>query len=601
MLSQEAQEQLFRKSEQSEKLLELATRKFGKLTPPEVFLFGMVAAGLSPIYATHSTVGDDPLSATNWPVSRVLRADRLTWLCTDPEASALVTHLGIEIVGARIEGEFRLQYAEIPFTLTFVNCAFQDTIQLELAHLKNVILIGTHTKAIVAGNATIDGTLVMKDGFTANGEVNLIGATITKDLVCARGRFINANGKAIYANHVTVGGGVLMHELIATGEVNFVHAQIGGSLECSRAHLVNKDGVALNANALRVSGGVLLQDGFRAEGEVQLSFARIGGSVECADSEIINSNKIAMSAGPVFIEGDFSMHHARILGSLDISGASIKGNLFLSGGTQIVRPGNMALMALGTRVNGQAFLYDGFRSEGLVILVNASVGTLNDDEKSWPERGQLLLDGLVYNGIGTVSPTDAESRIRWLRRQHTTVFFPQPYEQLATILRRAGRDEDAKEVLIAKNTDRAGYTKALRGEWWWYGFIGKLIGYGYRPWRAFWLSWLFIVSGSFFFAHGMKRGLMMRTKNLPQDLKRPADNYPKFNAFIYSLETFLPLINLRMAEYWVPNGQIGQEVKVLKFRLRTGSILHLYLWVHIAAGWILATLWVGALAGVLKT
>jgi hypothetical protein len=35
--------------------------------------------------------------------------------------------------------------------------------------------------------------------------------------------------------------------------------------------------------------------------------------------------------------------------------------------------------------------------------------------------------------------------------------------------------------------------------------------------------------------------------------------------------------------------------------LKSGSLLRCYFWFHIIAGWILTTLWVGGLTGLLKT
>jgi hypothetical protein len=78
--------------------------------------------------------------------------------------------------------------------------------------------------------------------------------------------------------------------------------------------------------------------------------------------------------------------------------------------------------------------------------------------------------------------------------------------------------------------------------------------------------------------------------------------YPRFNAFVYSLETFVPFLKLWMSGYWAPNATRLNCLKVLKRQLPiTGRRLRFYLWVHVAAGWVLTTLWVGGLTGLLKT
>ena len=36
--------------------------------------------------------------------------------------------------------------------------------------------------------------------------------------------------------------------------------------------------------------------------------------------------------------------------------------------------------------------------------------------------------------------------------------------------------------------------------------------------------------------------------------------YPRFSAFIYSMETFVPLLKLAVGQYWIPNANRGRQV-----------------------------------------
>ena len=144
-----------------------------------------------------------------------------------------------------------------------------------------------------------------------------------------------------------------------------------------------------------------------------------------------------------------------------------------------------------------------------------------------------------------------------------------------------------------------------------------LVGYGYRPGRAFGWSLLVIVFGWFFFKLGydwklitptgekaylVEKGGTLRYKNGKPQL---AKDYPKFNALAYSVETFVPLLKLGMGEYWHPNansdaprddGVFGKTVPK-----NFGSWLRCYMWLHIVLGWVLGTLWIGGLTKLLKT
>jgi hypothetical protein len=210
------------------------------------------------------------------------------------------------------------------------------------------------------------------------------------------------------------------------------------------------------------------------------------------------------------------------------------------------------------------------------------VGTLFDNKNSWPKSGNLLLNNFTYTEIDSEAPNDADNRIYWLHLQPQDHFYPQPYEQLAGVLHKMGYEDEAAKVMIAKNED---YAKRLP---WnsisrlWYGFIGSLAGYGYLPGRAFKISIAFISFGTFFFFQQYRRGFF---KSPDGRIKRNSFIYSMGMALAYSLETFVPFLKLAVAENWKP----------------ANHFLWGYFLIHRIAGWILTTLWIGALTGLVKT
>ena len=97
------------------KLLELARGKFDTLAHAEEKLFRAAVDGKVADYSADSEEENDPAGAEKWGDERVHKADCIAWLCTDPQASALVSHRGIQVKGARIDGELDLRFAKIPF------------------------------------------------------------------------------------------------------------------------------------------------------------------------------------------------------------------------------------------------------------------------------------------------------------------------------------------------------------------------------------------------------------------------------------------------------------------------------------------------------
>ncbi|HET6422650.1 MAG TPA: hypothetical protein VFG20_03140, partial [Planctomycetaceae bacterium] len=77
-------------------------------------------------------------------------------------------------------------------------------------------------------------------------------------------------------------------------------------------------------------------------------------------------------------------------------------------------------------------------------------------------------------------------------------------------------------------------------------------------------------------------------------------DYPKFNAIIYSLDVFAPFTYLHQANYWVPNPTRGERIRLGFWSPRPGELLRVYLWLHVVAGWLLTSLLVAGLTGLVQ-
>jgi hypothetical protein len=326
-----------------------------------------------------------------------------------------------------------------------------------------------------------------------------------------------------------------------------------------------------------------LRNGFKAEGEVNLAHAKVDGLLECDRGEFISKGE-------------------RL--ALDANAVEVKGNVFLRDGFKAA--GRVTFF--GGYV-GRGFQWYDVRSpeKAILDLRLTKVGMLLNQPKSWRTQGNLRVDGFIYDQIDGTAPPSAEIQLGWLERQPRDRFLSQPFEQLAGVLRKMGLEEDATKVMIAKNEDQAAHLH-WRPAWLWYGLFGKLIGYGYRPWRAFWFSVALIVIGCLLFSWGYNSKIVTPTEErayatyVEKDGKGDHfERYAVFNPFIYSLETFVPLLKLGISQYWMPNANSGVPVNIWLAVLPAGSLLRGYLWFHIIAGWVLTTLWVGALAGLVKT
>ena len=218
------------------------------------------------------------------------------------------------------------------------------------------------------------------------------------------------------------------------------------------------------------------------------------------------------------------------------------------------------------------------------------IDSLWDEKNSWPEKVKLFLHGLIYNEIDDRAPRDVKTRKEWLSRQPK--FTPQPYEQLAKVLRDGGHEIDAKKILIAKENARFEELK-------WYTIVPHalhwlLVGYGYRPWRALVFSLFIIFFGCFLFDKGYKANSIVLVKS--------SDHHPEFHALVYSLDVFLPVIDLHQVNYWLPDASKDFRLNISEKTsiLISGKALCWYVWIEILAGWILTTLFVVSLTGLVR-
>jgi hypothetical protein len=279
--------------DKSNKMLNLAKDKFGKtLTKAEIKLLDKV---VRPELADYSTDEDCKL-----------RAEVIEWLCSDKEATTLVTHRGICVKGAHIDDPINLAYLNIPFPLYFEKCNFQEQIELHGARLLELYLGGCHTGSISAYGVKSDSHIFLRSGFEAKGEVNFTGATIDGDFDCSNGHFIYPSGIAINLSRARIKNNVLLcNGFKSDGKVLLIDSSVEGSLLCDGGEFINssEQKTAINASRLRCGGDVCLKSGFRAEGEVTFSGGSIGGSFECFDSEFCNHNGDALNAEGIKVGG----------------------------------------------------------------------------------------------------------------------------------------------------------------------------------------------------------------------------------------------------------------------------------------------------------
>jgi len=327
----------------------------------------------------------------------------------------------------------------------------------------------------------------------------------------------------------------------------------------------------LDMNSIEVTGSLFMgkdpecENAAEFEKEVDLRSAKIDGQLNMIGSKfkgnldmdrIEVASSVLMRGGAEF-KGQIDLIFAEIGCSLDISQSTFTS--FDITGSQInkeFRFGSEKHPALKWKKGAKLTLRD------------THVGTLQDLPDSWPD--ELQLDGFTYSHFSgfpagdnySMATRNVEWMKQWLKKQKT--YSPQPYEQLASVLKRAGYKNKAIDILVAGRDeerkaapwlDRVGLF-----------FLKWIIGYGYHNFYAF--AWVcgFILIGFLFIWQNQRK-----TKSIAW-------------CFIFSLDMLLPIIELEKENY----------------QINLSGFVKYYFYIHKLVGYILATFLIAGITGLSK-
>ena len=200
----------------------------------------------------------------------------------------------------------------------------------------------------------------------------LVIAAITGSVNLAGGGVGCPGQRALAVQRAVIGGRLDGRGLRVEGETRMDNARIGASLGLVAATLDNPGGVALNAGGLTVDGGVFLTGGFSAAGEMRLIGAQLAANLSLDGAALSNPGGLALDLRRATV-GTCHAPGATCTGQVSSSGARITGDLNLSEAQLTGNPGDPALVAEHTCIDG-ALILVGARARGEVSLRTIHVG-----------------------------------------------------------------------------------------------------------------------------------------------------------------------------------------------------------------------------------
>lgn len=452
---------------------------------------------------------DDPHGGPDWGPERSVRARVVCWLLLDGPPALAGRVSSLKLTGLRITGALDLAGGTVVPYVEMKGCRFEEEIRLPEAHLTTVRLVDCSVPRLEAARVHTEGDLHLPRCRFLGG-IRLTDAHIGTDLLLNQAIVHrDRTGRSIAADGMTVGQDLQAELLQAHGEVSLRSAKIGVSLSLRGARLASPyTRFALNAPQLTVERTLYLTP-------AALGSAQVSGMTPALGTRI----------QPFECQGGVRLDDGRFGEAVDLDRARF--GLTDEQELSLRRVQAPELRFLGERPR-----------RGTVLLSGARIATLVDRATSWPGPGGLHMGGFVYENLVPRGPFPLAERLNWVAAA-TAEYNPEPYERLAAVLREAGEDEDAREVLLAKQRRRR-ETLPPAGKLWGYVQDGT-VAYGYRPGRAaVWMAVLW-AAGSLAFAHA---------GHPPVD----PGGHPQWNPALFALDLLLPVVDLGQVDEWQLRG-----------------------------------------------
>lgn len=499
---------------------------------------------------------------------------------------------GVHITGAQISDPLDINYAFLSYPLALEKCRFNAAVSLRGVRIDGYLSFygSTFLDDLNLSSMRIDGTLMLEHGTFKN--VSIGHSRVQEQILLNHSTFQGSvrmdsikTGSSVFLDSSTIKDSLDLHASEIGFDVNIKNSTIGMlDLGRSRVHgsvlIEGKD----PANPLKEESKTTFKKVILQSAVIDHSVHIIGatiteefrlGEMRVADPIVIRHTNMSKMCCPIDVTfsdiGGLSLDHL-YLPSLDLSETVIR------------QPLELGLIT--------------WNKKATLFLRGTEIKTLIDDaESSWPMT--IDLSGFVYSKFAAKPGTKSLSARStmwindWLSKQE--LYTPQPYVQLASVLRSEGQREKAEDILFESKERERSITQDIR-TWIWLTAQWIMIGYGYHTilYPSLW-AFAFALTGCLMlwrFQNPFKNpGSAPATSFLPLSIQNrfPSSWVIRVNQFfallIYSLDRFLPAVKLR--EHFRP------EIRPLGW---------LSYWFHFQQimGYVVAAFFIAGLSGLIE-
>ena len=478
----------------------------------------------------------------------------------------------VDLSGADIGGQLQMDSSRFKGKLDMDSASVGGNL-----YMRN----GAQFREVVLRNAKVDGQLEMDDS-TFEGMLNMSSTSIRNSLLMRNSEF-----KEALLLGLKVGKQLSMIGSTFEGKLEMDSTSVGSNLLMRNAQF--KEALLLE---LKV-GKQLSMIGSTFEGKLNMDSTSVGSSLLMRNAQFKEARLAGLKVG-----NQLEMDGTKFKGTLIMNNVSIGSSFFMRNAT-FDKPASLTFLNVGSNLDARGATLSGLDLRGTRIegelrlgrsltkktewkgsfpkftLRNARVGALQDTEDSWPDNLEREFEGFIYQRLGGLGMNEKETPyersskwfIDWLSKDKS--YSPQPYLQLAGVLRTAGYEYKADDVLYASRERELRDSKTSPRKWRVLSVLKVTIGYGYgfRYFRLlYWVLGLLVI------------GTFLLFINLEKD------NDGKKIGFWYSLDMLLPVIKLREKHY--------------KMDLQTP--VKYYFYFHQIMGYLLIFFLIAGLSGIME-
>ena len=467
--------------------------------------------------------------------------------------------------------------------------------------------------------------------------------------------------KAIAADGVDVGNDLIFRDRFhARGAVSLIGAHVGGDLGCEGGFFDYPGEQALSADGISVSGTTFFADGARTNGTLcftQASFKQgFYATGPIFDVSAISRSSPEGAQLPSRDRWELASEPTVPACGVDARSVTIEGPFRW---LKIVKKG------AGADATVPLWLY----------LSGSKADSVEDDEESWELLDRFDVTGCDYSDISSLTG-EIHWRLRELDRQYAILnasgyvasaaralgrafrrwltgevneagnlgravarFFPQPYIQFAKILRAAGYDGAANDVIVRLERNRTCYSdfSVLRQLGHWSLDLG--LRYGFAPFRPVWILFVWALFSAACFEIAYSQNQIVPTKDNQEVYSSVAagqsckgtdgrarastgtattqacdDPRVTFNALIFAIDTLIPLVDLNQKKNWVveplsaasqgreQNAAVGwREILSREWRDRPDLGPGALVIFNTFFGWLMTTFFAAGITGLLRS